>query len=61
MSNKKNNLIYNDNLTGEEFSIYDLIMDLRKRVETLEEENINFANELYELQNYIDSRFENKL
>lgn len=61
MSNKKNNLIYNDNLTGEEFSIYDLIMDLRKRVDTLEEENINFANELYELQNYIDSRFENNL
>ena len=35
-------------------SLHQRLMDLEKRVEYLEDENIGLSNELYELQNRLD-------
>jgi septal ring factor EnvC (AmiA/AmiB activator) len=39
----------------EESSIYSIILDLQERIETLEAENIETTNTLYELMNSIEA------
>jgi hypothetical protein len=45
-----------DDLTGVDYSLMGTIVNLVKRIETLEQENIETTNRLYELENKIDSR-----
>lgn len=61
-----------DEITGEKYSVVDLILDLNERVKTLEEkysgtledikrleqENIEVTNSLYEFENSIQSRID---
>lgn len=39
----------------EESNIYSIILDLQERIETLEAENIEMTNTLYEVMNSIDA------
>jgi septal ring factor EnvC (AmiA/AmiB activator) len=39
----------------EESNIYSIILDLQERIETLEAENIETTNTLYEIMNSIDA------
>jgi predicted nucleic acid-binding Zn-ribbon protein len=62
-----------DEITGEKYSVIDLILDLNERVKTLEEkydgalqdikrleqENIEVTNSLYEIENRIQSQIDN--
>jgi hypothetical protein len=62
-----------DEITGEKYSVVDLILDLNERVKTLEEkyngalcdikrleqENIELTNSLYEFENTIQSQIDN--
>lgn len=62
-----------DEITGEKYSVVDLILDLNERVKTLEEkysgalfgikrleqENIELTNSLYEIENSIQSQIDN--
>lgn len=62
-----------DEITGEKYSVVDLILDLNERVKTLEEkyngvlvdikkleeENIELTNSLYEYENRIQSKIDN--
>lgn len=43
-----------DELTGIEYTLMDTIVNLIKRIEVLEKENIETTNRLYELENKID-------
>lgn len=43
-----------DDLTGIDYSLMGTIVNLVKRIETLEQENIETTNRLYELENKID-------
>lgn len=43
-----------DDLTGIDYSLMGTIVDLIKRIEALEHENIETTNRLYELENKID-------
>lgn len=45
-----------DDLTGVDYSLMGTIVNLVKRIETLEQENVETTNRLYELENKIDSR-----
>ena len=39
-------------------NLYQLIDDLTKRIEVLEQENISLTNELYRLENSLDARID---
>lgn len=45
-----------DDLTGVDYSLMGTIVNLVKRIETLEQENVETTNRLYELENKIDSQ-----
>jgi hypothetical protein len=45
-----------DDLTGIDYSLMGTIVNLVKRIEVLEHENIETTNRLYELENKIDSQ-----
>lgn len=45
-----------DDLTGIDYSLMGTIVNLTKRIEVLEHENIETTNRLYELENKIDSK-----
>lgn len=45
-----------DELTGIDFSLMGTIVNLTKRIEALEHENVETTNRLYELENKIDSQ-----
>lgn len=45
-----------DYLTGVDYSLMGTIVNLVKRIEVLEHENIETTNRLYELENKIDSQ-----
>lgn len=44
-----------DGITGETYSLCDVIYQMKKRIETLEKENIETTNTLYQIMNDIDS------
>ena len=46
----------NDDLTGIDYSLMGTIVNLVKRIEVLEQENVETTNRLYELENKIDSQ-----
>jgi hypothetical protein len=64
--------ILSDEITGEKYSVLDLVADLNERVKTLEEkyngalcdikrleqENIELTNSLYEIENNIQSQID---
>jgi prefoldin subunit 5 len=56
MNLKNYELIYGkvNDLTGIGYSLMETITNLTKRVETLERENVETTNRLYELENKID-------
>jgi uncharacterized protein (UPF0335 family) len=43
-----------DGLTGESYSICDVLHQMRKRIEKLEQENLETTNTLYEIMNSLD-------
>ena len=45
-----------DDLTGVDYSLMGTIVNLTKRIEVLEQENVETTNRLYELENKIDSQ-----
>lgn len=45
-----------DDLTGIDYSLMGTIVNLVKRIETLEQENVETTNRLYELENKIDTQ-----
>lgn len=62
-ANKGSNVY--DEITGENYSLIDLCIQLTRhvsaleqRIEKLEEENISITNELYRLENSLDARID---
>lgn len=45
-------------LMEEHVNFYDIILDLQDRVEKLEEENIEIANTLYEIENRLQAQID---
>lgn len=43
-----------DGVTGERYSICDVILQMKKKIEKLENENIETTNTLYEIMNRLD-------
>jgi predicted nucleic acid-binding Zn-ribbon protein len=56
---KTSNINLIDEITGEKYSIVDLIVNLNERIENLEKENTNLTNALYEIENRIQSKIDN--
>ena len=44
-----------DGITGQSYSICDIIYQMRKKIEKLEEENLETTNVLYEIMNSLNS------
>lgn len=48
-------VIMQDEITGQTFNVVDLILDLNRRIEKLEHENIENSNLIYELMHSLDA------
>lgn len=47
---------FSNQVSESQYSVMDIVSNLTKRIERLEQENIGLSNELYELQNSLDMK-----